>query len=161
MGNINLPKNYCDKCNKKSICVSTCKLVDSYINQDWVEQKESVYNNIDDFSDEYKMWVNNLSLEEKSEVDYDKWLIYKFYFIDKLSKMDISRRVKYSRQQIIRIIKDFKDVEDFYLGEPIKYRMLEAHFIDGMSIMDISKELNINDSYIRRIINKYILNVLN
>jgi ribosome-binding protein aMBF1 (putative translation factor) len=81
--------------------------------------------------------------------------------MDKLSKMDISRRVKYSRQQIIRIIKDFKDVEDFYLGEPIKYRMLEAHFIDGMSIMDISKELNINDSYIRRIINKYILNVLN
>lgn len=151
-----MSKGMCTKCNLRSTCTKLCEEAEEYTSQDEIKYDDILLINVDNLINEDIFW-NMIEKEEEVLEDIlrysNKWLIYRFYYLDFKSSEYISKQINYSSRHIRRIINDFKDIQNV---TDKQYEILKLHFIDRISIKDIVNKLNGNEAYIRTTIIKYL-----
>ena len=158
-------KGLCSKCEKRDTCQKLCSEAELWAGQDWVKQTETIIytDNIDSYSEENKEnKEDTFSFLDNS--NYNKWLVYKFYYIDNLTVKEVSENVKYSSRWIKQLILNLrKNIRKYANAEGMqnkKWIILHSHFIKKCSIKEIVNIFNFNDKYVRTVINDYVTSIL-
>jgi DNA-directed RNA polymerase specialized sigma subunit len=103
-------KELCNKCDKRLTCSKICKIVEEYINQDYINQQELPIDDVDSYSTEDNiLWENvkdNFSIEHYNYLvdsykltDKQKEILY-MIFVEGKKQTDVAEVLKITKQSI-------------------------------------------------------------